>query len=389
MAKEKWSSKEVYFSYPSIPNTPVLQGLNLTTQAGKTVGFVGGSGSGKSTIISLLERFYDLDKGKILLDGYDIKRLQLKWLRPQMGLVNQEPVLFATSIKENILFEKEGAAMEHVISAAKTANAHDFIVKLPDGYDTQVGQFGVQLSGGQKQRVAIARALLRNPRILLLDEATSALDAQSESIVQEALDHASIGRTTLIVAHRLTTICKADLVVVLQSGKVIESGSHEELMHMKNGEGEEGGAYSKMVHLQQLAMQNVAPNGPRHPAEDISHLKMMTSVRPSPISIRPSPISIRSSWQNSPAHQFSSVYSLSIADISQLHLYGNFNYVKQENTSYPPPSQLRLYRMNAPEWKQALLGCLRAAGFGAVQAFHSYCMGSIASVYFQKELQGI
>lgn len=188
----------------------------------------------------------------------------------------------------------------------------------------QVGQFGVQLSGGQKQRVAIARALLRNPRILLLDEATSALDAQSESIAQEALDHASIGRTTLIVAHRLTTICKADLIVVLQSGKVIESGSHEELMHMKNGEGEEGGAYSKMVHLQQLAMQNEALNGTRHPAEDISHLKLMTSVRPSPISIRPSPcsirpspISIRSSWQNSPAYQFSSVYSLSVADISQ------------------------------------------------------------------------
>ncbi|BBG93997.1 P-glycoprotein 13 [Prunus dulcis] len=198
------------------------------------MGFVGGSGSAKSAIISILERFYDPDKRKILLDGYDIKRLQLKWLRSQMGLVNQEPVLFATSIKENILFGKERAAMEHVISATKTANAHDFIVKLADGYDTQVGQFGVQLSGGQKQRVAIARALLRNPRILLLDEATSALDAQSESVVQEALDHASIGRTTLIVAHRLSTICKADLIVVLQSGKVIESGSHEELIHLKN-----------------------------------------------------------------------------------------------------------------------------------------------------------
>uniref|UniRef100_A0A2N9I1K7 ABC transmembrane type-1 domain-containing protein n=1 Tax=Fagus sylvatica TaxID=28930 RepID=A0A2N9I1K7_FAGSY len=180
--------REVEFSYPSRPDTPILQGLNLKVQAGKTVGLIGGSGTGKSTILSLLERFYDPIKGDILLDKYKIKRLQLKWLRSQMGLVNQEPILFATSIKENILFGKEEAPMELVIHAAKVANAHDFIIKLPQGYETQVGQFGVQLSGGQKQRIAIARALIRDPRILLLDEATSALDAESERIVQEALD---------------------------------------------------------------------------------------------------------------------------------------------------------------------------------------------------------
>ncbi|PWA52634.1 AAA+ ATPase domain-containing protein [Artemisia annua] len=211
----------VEFSYPSRPDTPILQGLNLRVKAGKTIGLVGSSGSGKSTIISLLERFYDPVKGDILLDGHRIKGLQLKWLRSQMGLVNQEPVLFATSIKENILFGKEGVSTELVELAAKAANAHDFIIKLPDAYETQVGQFGIQLSGGQKQRIAIARALLKEPKILLLDEATSALDSESERVVQEALDQASVGRTTIIVAHRLTTIRKADKIVVLKSGKTI------------------------------------------------------------------------------------------------------------------------------------------------------------------------
>ncbi|KAJ0095389.1 hypothetical protein Patl1_16799 [Pistacia atlantica] len=204
--------KEVDFSYPTRPNTPILKGFNLKVQAGKTVGLVGGSGSGKSTVMSLLERFYDPVNGNILLDGHQINRLQLKWLRSHMGLVNQEPILFATSIMENILFGKEGASMEEVVKAAKAANAHDFIVKLTDGYETKVGQLGVQLSGGQKQRIAIARALIRDPKILLLDEATSALDAQ-----------------------------------------VIESGSHDELMQMNNGE---GGAYSKMVNLQGSATSN-------------------------------------------------------------------------------------------------------------------------------------
>ncbi|KAF5793595.1 putative Type I protein exporter [Helianthus annuus] len=222
--------RNVDFSYPSRPDTPILQGLNLRVKAGRTVGLVGGSGSGKSTVISLIERFYDPVNGDILLDGHRIKGLNLKWLRSQMGLVNQEPVLFATSIKENILFGNEGVSNELVELVAKRANAHDFIVKLPESYETQVGQFGIQLSGGQKQRIAIARALLKEPKILLLDEATSALDSESERVVQEALDHASVGRTTIIVAHRLTTIRKADKIVVLRSGKVIESGLHEELM---------------------------------------------------------------------------------------------------------------------------------------------------------------
>ncbi|KAJ7014896.1 hypothetical protein NC653_004253 [Populus alba x Populus x berolinensis] len=216
--------QDIYFNYPSRLDTPILQGLNLTIPAGKTVGLVGGSGSGKSTVISLLQRFYDPDEGQILLDGHKVNMLQLKWWRSQMGLVNQEPVLFATSIKENILFGKEGASMDDVVNAAKDANAHDFITKLQDGYETQVGQFGFQLSGGQKQRIAIARALIRDPKILLLDEATSVLDVKSKGIVQDAIDEASKGRTTINIAHRLSTIRTANLIVVLQAGRVIESG---------------------------------------------------------------------------------------------------------------------------------------------------------------------
>ncbi|KAL4638831.1 hypothetical protein ACB092_03G175300 [Castanea dentata] len=345
----------VDFSYPSRPDTPILQGFNLEVQAGKTVGLVGGSGSGKSTIISLLERFYDPEKGDILLDKYKIKRLQLKWLRSHMGLVNQEPVLFATSIKENILFGKEDAAMEIIIQAAKAANAHDFIIKLPQGYETQVGQFGVQLSGVQKQRIAIARALIRDPKILLLDEATSVLDAESERLVQEALDQASQGRTTIIIAHRLSTISKTDLLVVLQSGKVVESGSHDELMDMNSGK---GGAYSKMVQLQQSSMENEAFSSSYYQTKD-TYNRMANFARTPQTSI--------SSMYSTPAHTDSSKFSINLAHSFQATQF----------------SEWRLLKMNAPEWKQALLGCLGAAGSGMVQSLHAYCLGTIISVYFE------
>ncbi|KAJ9169431.1 hypothetical protein P3X46_017631 [Hevea brasiliensis] len=366
--------KEVDFSYPSRPDTPILQGFNLKVKAGKTVGLVGGSGSGKSTVIALLERFYDPISGNILLDGYKIKRLQLRWLRSHMGLVNQEPVLFATSIKENILFGKEDASMELVERAAKAANAHDFILKLPDGYETQVGQFGVQLSGGQKQRIAIARALIRDPKILLLDEATSALDAKSERIVQEALDKASVGRTTIIVAHRLSTIREADLIAVLQSGRVVESGSHYELMQVNNGEGR-AGAYYKMVQLQQSAVQEGAVYSPNYPTHRTSRLIMQSAQTPVHTSVR-------SSYQGSPAYAFSPVFSISMTSSVQVHSHDDQNGESLKKSLHPSPSQRRLLRMNAPEWKRALLGCLGAAGFGAVQPGHAYCLGSIVSVYF-------
>ncbi|KAJ4759793.1 ABC transporter B family member 13 [Rhynchospora pubera] len=237
---------KVSFAYES-RKIILFEDLDFTIDAGKTTAIVGQSGSGKSTIISLIERLYEPKSGRILLDRHDIKNLQLKWLRNQMGLVSQEPVLFSTSIVNNIMYGREGASMEDVIEASRVANAHSFIEELPDGYLTFVGDGGKQLSGGQKQRIAIARAILRNPAILLLDEATSALDAESEFIVQQALERVMVNRTTAIVAHRLSTISKADKIIVLKNGKVVECGSHSELM----SKGEEG-EYAMLVQLQVL-----------------------------------------------------------------------------------------------------------------------------------------
>ncbi|KAF7839879.1 putative multidrug resistance protein [Senna tora] len=352
--------KDVNFTYPSRPKTPILKGLTLKLRPGKTMGLVGGSGSGKSTIISLLERFYDPTSGKILLDGYDIKGLKLKWLRSQMGLVNQEPILFATSIKENILLGKEDASMEDVERAAKAANAHDFVVKLANGYETQVGQLGTQLSGGQKQRIAIARALIRNPRILLLDEATSALDSQSEKLVQEALDSASRGRTTIVIAHRLSTIRNADSIVVLQSGRVVESGSHDELIQLNNGQ---GGIYSKMLRLQQSAVRNEEESTTQYVNASPRNVEILRSAY--------------SSWHSSPAQPFSPIYSISIADSPLVPSWDDDG--GYYDSSF---SQWRLIRMNAPEWKHGLLGCLGAIGSGICQPIYSYCLGIVASVYF-------
>ncbi|CAM8951472.1 unnamed protein product [Rhodiola kirilowii] len=361
--------KDVHFHYPSRPDSQILKDFNLKVDAGQTVGLVGSSGSGKSTIISLLQRFYNPAKGNILLDGYKIKKIQLSWLRSQMGLVNQEPILFATSIRENILFGEETASQEQIVSAAKAANAHDFISELPEGYDTQVGQFGVQLSGGQKQRIAIARALVRDPKILLLDEATSALDAQSEQIVQEALDNASQGRTTIVIAHRLATIRKADKIAVLQSGEIVELGSHEELINLDYGE---GGVYFNMVELQQPARENKVPNGIHHPTEKENY-KHMTSSPASPASEYVTPYS-----------QCSSVYSLPTS-ISHTPPIKSQNTVTEDYGQSSSRSQWRLLQMNAPEWKRAMLGCLAATVTGAVQPAHAYLLGTVVAVYFQTD----
>lgn len=237
----------------------------------------------------------------------------------------------------------------------------------------QVGQFGIQLSGGQKQRIAIARALLKDPKILLLDEATSALDAESERIVQEALDNASLGRTTVIIAHRLATIRKADKIVVLQSGKVVESGSHEELMQTKC---EEGGVYLKMVQMQQSATSNETFSNPCHAKERRNNRKFICAPTPN------SSYTARSSWQNSPASPFSPALPMSVTPSIQMYSYYDSDDEDAEYPASPNPSQWRLFKMNAPEWKRAFLGCLGAAGFGAVHPIHAYCLGSIVSVYF-------
>ncbi|RRT37206.1 hypothetical protein B296_00048068 [Ensete ventricosum] len=214
----------------------------------QTVALVGESGSGKSTVISLLQRFYSPDSGEILVDGIEIQKIQLRWLRQQMGLVSQEPALFNDTIRANIAYGKEGKATEaEIIAAAELANAHKFISSLQKGYDTLVGERGVQLSGGQKQRVAIARAIVKEPKILLLDEATSALDAESERVVQDALDRVMVNRTTVVVAHRLSTIKGADLIAVVKNGMIIEKGKHETLINIKDG------AYASLVALHMSA----------------------------------------------------------------------------------------------------------------------------------------
>lgn len=238
--------KDVHFRYPARPDEDIFNGFSLFIPSGSTAALVGESGSGKSTVISLIERFYDPKSGEVLIDGVNLKEFQLKWIRSKIGLVSQEPVLFSSSIMENIAYGKENATVEEIKAAAELANAAKFVDKLPHGLDTMVGEHGTQLSGGQKQRIAIARAILKDPRILLLDEATSALDAESERVVQEALDRVMVNRTTVIVAHRLSTVRNADMIAVIHRGKMVERGSHSELLRDPEG------AYSQLIRLQEI-----------------------------------------------------------------------------------------------------------------------------------------
>lgn len=225
--------KQVSFKYNK-EDSEVLHNINLDIKSGETVAFVGMSGGGKSTMISLIPRFYDVTSGEIMIDNIALKDYRIESLRSQIGMVMQDNILFSESIRENILLGKPDATEEEMIYAAKLANAHEFIMSLPDGYDTEVGERGVKLSGGQKQRVAISRVFLKNPPILILDEATSALDLESEAVIQEALETLSKDRTTVIVAHRLSTITHADKIVVIQNGEIAEIGTHQQLMNNKS-----------------------------------------------------------------------------------------------------------------------------------------------------------
>ncbi len=236
--------ENVTFAY-SKNEPPVLRDISFSVKAGETIALVGMSGGGKSTLVSLIPRFYDVTKGRILLDGIDIRDIRVRSLRDQIGMVFQDSFLFSDSVKENILLGKPGATDEEVIAAAKAANAHDFIMNLPDGYDTKVGERGIKLSGGQKQRIAIARVFLKNPPLLIFDEATSALDLESEHYIQEAMERLAKNRTTFIVAHRLSTITHADRIFLIEDGKIVESGTHDELMARK-------GQYYHLFTIQQL-----------------------------------------------------------------------------------------------------------------------------------------
>jgi ATP-binding cassette, subfamily B, putative efflux pump len=224
---------------------PVLRDISFSVKAGETIALVGMSGGGKSTLVSLIPRFYDVTEGRILLDGIDIRDIRVRSLRDKIGIVFQDSFLFSDSVKDNILLGKPDATDEEVIAAAKAANAHDFIMSLPDGYDTKVGERGIKLSGGQKQRIAIARVFLKNPPLLIFDEATSALDLENEHYIQEALERLAKNRTTFIVAHRLSTITHADRIFLIENGKIVESGTHEELMAKQ-------GSYYHLFTIQQL-----------------------------------------------------------------------------------------------------------------------------------------
>jgi subfamily B ATP-binding cassette protein MsbA len=222
------SFNNVSFAYNT--DEPILDNVSFSATPGQVVALVGPSGAGKSTVASLLPRFYDVTGGSIVIDGLDIREVTMESLREQVGIVPQETMLFNGSVYDNILYGRLDATEEEVMAASKAANAHNFITELPNGYDTQLGDRGVNISGGQRQRIAIARAILKNPQILILDEATSALDTESERVVQEALDRLMVGRTSFVIAHRLSTIKNADKILVMEKGKIVEEGNHDELM---------------------------------------------------------------------------------------------------------------------------------------------------------------
>ncbi|CAN6487128.1 unnamed protein product [Victoria cruziana] len=363
--------KKVDFAYPSRPDNQILCNFSLSIPAGKTIAIVGSSGSGKSTIVALIERFYDPTSGQVLLDGHDIKTLKLRWLRQQIGLVSQEPALFATSIKGNMLLGRADATEVEMEEAARVANAHSFIEKLPDGYDTQVGERGLQLSGGQKQRIAIARAMLKNPAILLLDEATSALDSESEKLVQEALDRFMIGRTTLVIAHRMSTIRKADMVAVLQQGSVLELGTHDELISKGDN-----GMYAKLIRMQELAHETALMNARKSSARPSSARNSVSS----PI------IGRNSSYGRSPYSRRLSDFSNSDFSLS-IDAYPGYNYNKTERIAFKDQASSfwRLVKMNAPEWRFALLGSVGSVVCGCLSALFAYVLSAVMSVYYSRD----
>ncbi|CAN8184975.1 unnamed protein product [Coccothraustes coccothraustes] len=346
----------VYFNYPSRPDVEILKGLNLKIDSGQTVALVGGSGCGKSTTVQLIQRFYDPKEGTVTIDGQDIKTLNIRYLREVIGVVNQEPVLFATTIAENIRYGREDVTMEEIEKATKEANAYDFIMKLPNKFETVVGERGAQLSGGQKQRIAIARALVRNPKILLLDEATSALDTESESVVQAALDKAREGRTTVVVAHRLSTVRNADVIAVFEGGVVTELGNHAELIERK-------GIYYKLVN-----MQNVLPS-----SENYENAHSVKNSESDPDSEEPLTRGLRRrSTRRSmkkPGEQNDSPDEEKTSPTEEI----------------PPASFLKIMKLNKTEWPYFVAGTLCAIINGALQPAFAVIFSEIIGIFSETD----
>ncbi|CAH2063122.1 unnamed protein product [Thlaspi arvense] len=362
--------KDVSFSYPARPQEQIFRGFSLSISSGSTVALVGQSGSGKSTVVSLIERFYDPQAGEVRIDGINLKEFQLKWIRSKIGLVSQEPVLFTSSIKENIAYGKENATVEEIRKATELANASKFIDKLPQGLDTMVGEHGTQLSGGQKQRIAVARAILKDPRILLLDEATSALDAESERIVQEALDRIMVNRTTVVVAHRLSTVRNADMIAVIHQGKIVEKGSHSELL--KDPEG----AYAQLIRLQEENRKSEDPT-------DEKKISMESMKRSS---LRKSSLSRSLSKRSSSFSMFGFPAGIDTNNESKPEQgEASTTKIKEEEktTEHKKVSFLRVAALNKPEIPMLILGSIAAVLNGVILPIFGILISSVIKAFFK------
>ncbi|KAK9983465.1 hypothetical protein SO802_032990 [Lithocarpus litseifolius] len=371
--------RDVYFSYPTRPDEQIFNGFSLNITSDTTAALVGESGSGKSTVVSLIERFYDPQVGEVLIDNINIKEFQLKWIRGKIGLVSQEPVLFTSSIKANIAYGKDGATIEEIRAATELANAAKFIDKLPQGLDTMVGEHGTQMSGGQKQRIAIARAILKDPRILLLDEATSALDAESEKIVQEALDRIMVNRTTVIVAHRLSTVRNADMIAVIHRGKMVEKGSHSELLKDPDG------AYSQLIRLQDVKKESKQATDDQNKSEITMESFRQSSLRQSSqkSSILRSISRGSSGRGNSSQHSFSIAFGIPAGlDVTDTALEDLDNPPEAKKKS-PKVSIRRLAYLNKPEIPVLLGGTLAAIISGVILPIFGLLVSSVIKTFFE------
>ncbi|XP_048341989.1 bile salt export pump isoform X2 [Sphaerodactylus townsendi] len=367
----------VTFYYPSRPEVKILDKLSMIIKPGETTAFVGPSGAGKSTTVQLIQRFYDPNKGMVTLDGHDIRSLNIQWLRSLIGIVEQEPVLFATTIAENIRYGRDDATMDDIITAAKEANAYNFIMDLPLKFETLVGEGGGQMSGGQKQRIAIARALVRNPKILLLDMATSALDNESEATVQRALHKARLGRTVISIAHRLSTIKTADVIIGFEHGRAVERGTHDDLLERK-------GVYFTLVTLQSQgdkALVETSLRGSEPTLEKVESFSRGSYQA-----------SLRASLRHRSRSQLSNLVPDHPRSIAGDHLEPYYSATEYDEDSsllkkecipeeVEPADVTRILKYNAPEWPYMVLGSLGAAGNGAVNPLYALLFSQIIGTF--------